>query len=587
MADQTRIDVGFCILVDIMTEVPTHPFRRIALCCSGGGYRAAAFHLGVLSLLHKTLYQTNPLLENVKALSTVSGGTITGVIYAAHRQKHNSFEEIFAFIYDKLCHVDLLRLGLKKLDDSSVWKNSYKRKNLINAFAEIYDRDFTEGETFDIFENMHSHLDEVMFNSTDFSSGVIFRFQSDGRFGNHFHPVKRENAGEVKLSDIIAASSCFTGAFEPIEWPNDFLHDEAITLQDEAPVMPSVGLMDGGIYDNQGLDSILLAEERAGALPFDLIIVSDVTSPYLDPFRFFREGVPKGWRGLTFASVKRKIRSRVRLSIGAILGGFLSSLLLLFARNFNDSTVSGILIATCLALGLILVLWWRISNQFLRRRAGIKDYLDKMAREDLSLYDFELLYFENTPAYRLEALIIDRLQSLYTLIAQVFLKTVRRLVYRRLYESEKHQFRRASCLIKNLTKVGFNDQERRGFSDDFREQILPGYDVPSNDNSFRNTSLMSIVDSAARFGTKLWFSRDEKLAKMVDKLIITGQATMCYTLLQYIYELRTIDGNGYDKLPEDQRSAVEDLWDSTLDRWRRFLEDPFFMLNQLRHQEFK
>ncbi|MBK8504575.1 MAG: hypothetical protein IPL46_21635 [Saprospiraceae bacterium] len=58
-------------------KIPDQPFGRIALCCSGGGYRAASFHLGAMSYLQKLRFAGRPLLENVKAISTVSGGTIT------------------------------------------------------------------------------------------------------------------------------------------------------------------------------------------------------------------------------------------------------------------------------------------------------------------------------------------------------------------------------------------------------------------------------------------------------------------------------------------------------------------------------
>ena len=55
---------------------------NIALTFSGGGYRAAAFHLGTLSMLHHVKTETGTLLEHVEVLSTVSGGTLTGLRYA-------------------------------------------------------------------------------------------------------------------------------------------------------------------------------------------------------------------------------------------------------------------------------------------------------------------------------------------------------------------------------------------------------------------------------------------------------------------------------------------------------------------------
>src|SRR5437764_2102879 len=52
---------------------PRGPLGNLAVSFSGGGYRAAGFHLGVLRLLERV-----GLLPSVAALSTVSGGTIVG-----------------------------------------------------------------------------------------------------------------------------------------------------------------------------------------------------------------------------------------------------------------------------------------------------------------------------------------------------------------------------------------------------------------------------------------------------------------------------------------------------------------------------
>jgi predicted acylesterase/phospholipase RssA len=54
----------------------------IAICFSGGGYRTAAFHLGVLAYLNHI--QLLPLME---ILSTVSGGTLAGLAYARSLKK--------------------------------------------------------------------------------------------------------------------------------------------------------------------------------------------------------------------------------------------------------------------------------------------------------------------------------------------------------------------------------------------------------------------------------------------------------------------------------------------------------------------
>src|SRR5688572_23962883 len=50
---------------------PTKRTRGIALCLSGGGYRAALFHLGALRCLSEA-----GILKNVDSVSSVSGGSI-------------------------------------------------------------------------------------------------------------------------------------------------------------------------------------------------------------------------------------------------------------------------------------------------------------------------------------------------------------------------------------------------------------------------------------------------------------------------------------------------------------------------------
>jgi NTE family protein len=58
------------------------PKQGIALCLSGGGYRAMLFHLGALW----RLYETN-LLSSIKHISSVSGGSITAGVLGLNWSK--------------------------------------------------------------------------------------------------------------------------------------------------------------------------------------------------------------------------------------------------------------------------------------------------------------------------------------------------------------------------------------------------------------------------------------------------------------------------------------------------------------------
>jgi Patatin-like phospholipase len=53
--------------------------KNIALCLSGGGFRAALFHLGVLKRLHEL-----GLLTRVRMLSAVSGGALAAALFHGH-----------------------------------------------------------------------------------------------------------------------------------------------------------------------------------------------------------------------------------------------------------------------------------------------------------------------------------------------------------------------------------------------------------------------------------------------------------------------------------------------------------------------
>ena len=55
---------------------------RMALCLSGGGFRASLFHLGVLKRLHE-----RDLLKRVQLISAVSGGAVAAAVFKKYGGK--------------------------------------------------------------------------------------------------------------------------------------------------------------------------------------------------------------------------------------------------------------------------------------------------------------------------------------------------------------------------------------------------------------------------------------------------------------------------------------------------------------------
>src|SRR5438874_5526160 len=220
---------------------------RIALSLSGGGYRAAAFHLGVLTFLDRV-----GLLQNVRAISTASGGSITAAFYVQSLARRESFDSFAKRCYEFLRDVDVIDAALQH------------GGKLITAAANVYAKviDATLGE----IQRSNNHIDELSINATDFTHGIAFRFVKSQstrvRSGNNYTRVDPFDAERIRLADAVAASSCFPGAFEPITFPEDFVilsREDGEGPAGESDTGPSAStrlrmtggtpLMDGGIFD--------------------------------------------------------------------------------------------------------------------------------------------------------------------------------------------------------------------------------------------------------------------------------------------------------------------------------------------------
>ena len=69
---------------------------KIGLSLSGGGYRAAIYHLGTFRKLREM-----GILENVDVISTISGGSITGACYGLKGDNFEEFEKCLRGIVQK------------------------------------------------------------------------------------------------------------------------------------------------------------------------------------------------------------------------------------------------------------------------------------------------------------------------------------------------------------------------------------------------------------------------------------------------------------------------------------------------------
>ena len=545
-------------------KIPASPLEKIALSCSGGGYRAAIFHLGTMAYLAHLKYKDKPLIENMEMISTVSGGTITGAVYAIQTAQGQPFKAIYTFLVNQLHQVDLVREALNLLNPDIPWPEASKTRNLINAFALLYDQYFTMGSSMHELNTPKQSLRSVVFNATDFSHALNFRFRTlgSGHFGNAIIRVPRTVAAEVKIADAIATSACFPGGFEPMQWPQDFRYAGAKEINEFAKDRSPIGLMDGGIYDNQGIDSILAFKSRKGTY-FDLIIVSDVSSPDMTAYKpsILKDSLP--WHQWTWESWQHRIQWLAQYTLWILFSFVILFTLIPFTWGYDHSIATGI----CIGLGLAALLFtmsFYAAEVWLRNiKKALSDSLQEVVppfyRDQLSE-----LKWKTIPFGELLPLLLDRVNSLKILLSEVFLKIVRRLNYHKLYSNNKYEFRRVSNLIKGLLAPQL--------------QVVDSFDITSSSAySSIHRDLHQIVLSASRFGTTLWFTEDEQLDAMLDKLVVAGQAGICYQLMKYLEEVTSLPQNGFQQLPPDMQHDILQVLDQCRADWANFQSNPYYL----------
>lgn len=258
-----------------------HPFERIALTLSGGGTRAMGFHLGTMSYLDRV-----SLLEKVRILSTVSGGTVIGLGYAVYQQLPKDNEKPLLTLYKEISEkipsnpAEFLKMLQEATSRYPVAPSG--RRTLTYNFAEMCNTvfNFCDNNRFDIFwDGAPTHLEEIIFNVTELMTGGGFVFHKshneEGSYSkSEISMLPEKYARQARLADIVSASACTPIAFEPIVFPDDFRWPDDISavpshrkicdeIRQELPTNPewysknSITLMDGGIYDNQGIFSVL------------------------------------------------------------------------------------------------------------------------------------------------------------------------------------------------------------------------------------------------------------------------------------------------------------------------------------------
>lgn len=250
----------------------TNNGRKIGLALSGGGYRAAAYHIGTLRALNNM-----GILDKVDVVSSVSGGSITAAYYALHKDDFNEFESSFT----KKLHCGVLHLAILDLVlviAAITWLTfKFKLIGFIGSFVILF---FLWYKLLPVSKFIEWQYDWLFFknkklsdipstpvvsiNATDYPTVSQFTFTQHG-ITDFYYPIGAFYHKDFPLSKAVMASSCVPFAFRPIRIPK--VYQSAEMTNRRKPL-----LLDGGLYDNQGTHVLT---DKSSTNSCNYIIVSD------------------------------------------------------------------------------------------------------------------------------------------------------------------------------------------------------------------------------------------------------------------------------------------------------------------------
>jgi predicted acylesterase/phospholipase RssA len=280
----------------------TIPNGKLGLALSGGGFRAALFHIGVLARLAE-----RDLLRHVAFISTVSGGSIICAFYY-HKVKNQkeanrpdglrpSAQAYWQLVQEvEVEFLAAIQNNMRIMTFSDPRENARmlsSESSSTQRVADLFDSYFyapITGRTNNLLrdlpitpaagmlnearegEHQLGQVPQLILNATALNTGHLFQFT-----GTHIgepsissvlggtttipqlqqlymddpalSPAQRSRLDQITLGEAVAASCCVPGLLDPL-----CLHG---LYHDVAGEQVMVRLVDGGVFDNQGLVSLL------------------------------------------------------------------------------------------------------------------------------------------------------------------------------------------------------------------------------------------------------------------------------------------------------------------------------------------
>ena len=227
--------------------------HRYGLALSGGGFRAALYHLGVVRYLRDA-----GILHNISQITSVSGGSVFGAHLVLNWERYCGTDEEFQRVSDELIQflqMDVRNRIVRRFPLASVvnWGrrtlrlNTWRQYTRAGLLEQHYEK-FLYGDRglFSLPESPRLYI-----LATDLSEGSLCAFYRDGLLlqrrtpGGH-DQFEKLQVGLATVPMAVAASSAFPGFFPPLELRGSEVGAKEGEFARHA-------FTDGGIYDNLGL----------------------------------------------------------------------------------------------------------------------------------------------------------------------------------------------------------------------------------------------------------------------------------------------------------------------------------------------
>ena len=238
-------------------EAERPPEHGMALCLSGGGYRAMVFHIGSIWRLYEL-----GLLGQMKRFSSVSGGSITAGLLGLAWPKLSFDPNRIAADFIPHFVTPLRALAATTVDASAVIGGLLLPGPASEKVAAAYEKHLFGKAT---LQNLPDDPRFVL-TATNVQSGALWRFSKahmrDYRVGEVLRPA-------VGLAKAVAASSACPPSLSPARLHLDSATFTPASGQDlqRPPFTSEVLLTDGGVYANLGLEPVWKR--------YDTVFVSD------------------------------------------------------------------------------------------------------------------------------------------------------------------------------------------------------------------------------------------------------------------------------------------------------------------------